>query len=126
MNISYNLYVVINNEIEKSARKTLKRFIRSSKESFSGIDFEFNKVSKEYKDVALMQISLSHDGNTVTDVIVLDPKIINNKTLKVIHKLLCSKRIIKVLHGTESLDISYIFSFFMVKMPSSDISSILL
>jgi hypothetical protein len=114
MHSPYNLSLVTNETIEKSARKILKKFIKNSVDSYSGVDFEFNKVSREYKDVALMQISLSHDGDTVSDVIVLDPKTINKKTLKTLHKLLCSKRITKILHGTESLDISYIYKQLLI------------
>jgi hypothetical protein len=107
--IKYSLYVVTNKDIEKKIRKILKKFVRESSNSYVGLDFEFNKVSREYKDVALMQISLSHNDGIVTHVLVLHPESIQEKTMKVIHRMLTSKRITKILHGAESLDISYVY-----------------
>ena len=74
-----------------------------------GIDFEFNKVSKTERDVALIQLNLETD-DIISYIFILSPHNIKIDNLKILIKLLTNPNIIKILHGSESLDIPYLFN----------------
>ena len=78
---------------------------------YIGIDLEFNKVSKETKDVALIQLNLENNNNKA-HILIFDPSTIKNKDLLV--NLLSNKNMIKILHGAESLDIPYLFNQLLI------------
>jgi len=75
---------------------------------FIGCDFEFNRVQKTNKDIALFQINLENDESTGTIFIFYPPEL-NKEQEKILIDLLTNKYIIKILHGGESLDIPYLF-----------------
>lgn len=79
-----------------------------------GIDFEFNKVRKGERDVALMQINIENNSDIAYIFILYPPELtpINNSTLI---KLITHKQIYKILHGAESLDIPYVFDQLLIK-----------
>ena len=77
---------------------------------YIGIDFEFNKVSKGDRDVALMQINLEDDLSSDGYLFVLYPPELPNNDLQILIKLVSEPKIIKILHGAESLDIPYLFN----------------
>lgn len=77
---------------------------------YLGIDFEFNKVGKANRDVALMQINLESDDSNDGYVIVLYPPELPKPDLDILIKLVTEPVIIKILHGAESLDIPYMFN----------------
>jgi len=87
--------------IEKQNKNpTIKHFI--------GCDFEFNRVQKLSKDIALFQINLEDDTNEGTIFIFYPPEL-NKEDCSTLIKLLTDPYIIKILHGGESLDIPYLF-----------------
>jgi hypothetical protein len=84
---------------------------------YIGIDFEFNQVSKGLRDVALMQINLENDMNKGY-IFVLNPTKL--KSLEILLKLITHKRMIKILHGAESLDIPYLFNQLLITKDNID------
>ena len=80
---------------------------------YLGIDFEFNKVSKTDRDVALMQINLENDSNNGY-IFALYPPELSKEDNKILIDLLTNTRIIKILHGSESLDIPYLFNQLLI------------
>lgn len=91
--------------------KTSKRFL--------GIDFEFNKVSKESREVALMQINLENNTDEGW-IILLYPPELKKEDLDVLIKLITQPLIIKILHGSESLDIPYLFNQLLITKKNID------
>jgi hypothetical protein len=88
--------------IEKQNKNpTIKHFI--------GCDFEFNRVQKLSKDIALFQINLEDDTNEGTIFIFYPPEL-NKEDCTTLIKLLTDPYIIKILHGGESLDIPYLLN----------------
>lgn len=81
---------------------------------FIGIDFEFNKVRKAERDVALMQINIENDSNKGY-IFVLYPPELTKRNHDILIKLLTHKLIYKVLHGAESLDIPYLFDQLLIE-----------
>ena len=80
---------------------------------YLGIDFEFNKVSKNNRDVALMQINLENNSN-IGYIFIFDPSKLKSKIKKYLIKILIFSSIIKILHGSESLDIPYLFNQLLI------------
>ena len=90
-----------------------KIFIETQKNNiknkhYIGCDFEFNRVQKTNRDIALFQINLENDSNIGT-IFVFYPPELNKEQQLVLIDLLTNKHIIKILHGGESLDIPYLF-----------------
>ena len=65
---------------------------------YIGCDFEFNRVRKQERDVALFQINLENNSNEGTLFIFYPPEL-NKEQLEVLIKLLTDNYIIKILHG---------------------------
>lgn len=80
---------------------------------YIGIDFEFNKVTKMSKEVALMQINLENDFDKGF-IFIVNPNLLNKKNIDLLISLLTNKYMIKILHGAESLDIPYLFNQFLI------------
>ena len=76
---------------------------------YMGIDFEFNKVGKHNSDIALMQINLESDNSEQGFIFILFPPKLSRTQLEKLIKLMTEVKIIKILHGAESLDIPYMF-----------------
>lgn len=89
---------------------TFNNFIKSQEQNikqkhYLGIDFEFNKITKTTRDVALMQINLENDN--YGEIFVLCQPIL--KDTDILIKLLTTKLIIKILHGSDLLDLPYLY-----------------
>ncbi len=112
-NKTYYILKVDNKEKISKTISIIDKFSKKSKSSknnyYVGIDFEFNKVQKSSKDVALMQINLESDDSNIAYIFVLYPPEFKNSDLDIIKNLISEPKIIKILHGAESLDIPYIF-----------------
>ena len=107
-NKTYNILVVDNNMKEEYMNKKFQEFIELKVMKYIGIDFEFNKVSKGLRDVALMQINLEDDNSMIGMIFILNPLILRNTNNLI--KLITDISAIKILHGAESLDIPYLFN----------------
>jgi len=90
-------------------KKIILFYNDSDTKKIIGIDFEFYKVSKENKNVSLIQINLENSNNEGF-IFIFNPNYLTKKKLNVFIKFICSKRIIKIIHGGEALDIPYLFN----------------
>jgi len=110
----YNILLVDNSKKIIFMIEFFSNFIKSQKKNvnvnhFLGCDFEFNKVSKDKKEVALFQINCEKDNDNIGYIFIFKPTEIDSKQQKILIKLLTNKNIIKILHGGESLDIPFLF-----------------
>jgi hypothetical protein len=80
----------------------IKEFIKIKGHKLIGVDFEFNRV-KNKREIALCQIKFVK--NNKDDIFLFYPPDIN----KDIFKNLLLSDCIKILHGSESLDLPYLF-----------------
>jgi hypothetical protein len=91
--------------VTKDDANNFVKFIRKDNDEkikkYVGIDFEFFK-----NDATLWQMAFF--DNKI--IFVIDPSALSEKNIRVIRrKLLCSRNYIKILHGSESLDLPYVF-----------------
>lgn len=113
-NKTYNILKVDNKEKQKFMCDIINEFIKSQNKNLTekhyiGIDYEFNKVMKNMKDIALMQLNLENDSN-IGYIFILYPPELSKDNLNTIIRLLTNENIYKILHGAESLDIPYIYN----------------
>lgn len=102
------------NQMIENVNKFIKNQNDNNKENhYIGIDFEFEQVSKDKKDIALMQINLENDSDDAY-IYIFKPDTLIKEHLNIIIKLLTHPRIYKILHGSESLDIPYIFNQLLI------------
>jgi hypothetical protein len=106
----FNVYVGNTNENIIFICEYINEFFNLKAEKYIGIDFEFKSVSKDKKDIALMQINFEISSINEGVIFIIDPKLLNKKQKKLITNLLCNKHIIKILHGGEALDIPYLIN----------------
>jgi len=107
---TYKIYVAKDNKKINEMVKYFNYFIELKNKKYIGIDLEFNKVSRNDRDVALIQLNLELEDNNNGIIFVLDPKILNEDQIQILINLLTTKDIIKIIHGGESLDIPYLFN----------------
>jgi hypothetical protein len=98
------IIVCKNEKLNKYLERYINIFINSKGNKIIGIDFEFNRV-KNSREIALCQIIF--ELNNKNDVFLFYPPNISKDIFK---KLLIANNIIKILHGSESLDIPYLYS----------------
>ena len=113
-NKTYNILSCDNSEKIKTMITFFNNFINNQNKNtnvrhYIGCDFEFNRVRKQERDVALFQINLEIDNNNTGQIFVFYPPELSKEQTNVLIKLLTDKYIIKILHGGESLDIPYLF-----------------
>jgi hypothetical protein len=109
----YNILLVDNKEKIKYMIDYFKKFInlqnKNLKEKFYlGMDFEYNRVRKTERDIALFQINLENDSNEGV-IFVFYPPELNKQEMDVLIELITNEHMIKIIHGGESLDIPYLF-----------------
>ena len=106
----YYIFVITDEKNEIYMNMLFKQFIiQKTKNKYVAIDFEFNKISKTTRDVALMQINLEDDYNNIGLIFLLNPdKLIYGK--KTLIDLLIDNSSKKILHGSESLDMPYLYN----------------
>jgi hypothetical protein len=113
--IDNNLIKIVRPGIkEKKFRRALKRISKLAVKHnvYMGIDYEFNT-----KKIALMQImfqiELLNTSTPIKRYYILYPPELDNKTIKYLKKYAMSNlNILKILHGSESLDLPYIIDDF--------------
>jgi hypothetical protein len=114
-NKTYNIYVAKDKDKIQFMINSYNNFINNkSKKKYLGMDFEFNKVSRTARDVALCQINLEDDSD-IGNIYIFDPKELDDKQNKVWINLLCQPDIVKIIHGGESLDIPFLFDQLLIK-----------
>ena len=115
----YKIYKIDSSNKEIFMVKVFKYFLKHQKlntteQHYVGIDFEFNKISKTFRDIALMQINIENLSPTAY-IFIFNPLNLTSKSNKTLIKLLTKPYIIKILHGSESLDIPYLFNQLLIK-----------
>lgn len=113
-NKTYNILLVDNNEKINFMTEYFKKFIedqnKNLKEKFYlGMDFEYNRVRKTERDIALFQINLERDNSNEGVIFVFYPPELSKQHLNVLIELITNENMIKIIHGGESLDIPYLF-----------------
>jgi hypothetical protein len=120
---TYYILKVDNNINIQHMNNIIKKFNLSSQDisnkHYLGIDYEFNKVSKTDREVALMQINLENDSNDGY-IFVLYPSELSKENNQILLDLLTNTKIIKILHGSESLDIPYLFNQLLITKENID------
>ena len=81
----------------------------NNKERYLGIDFEFNT-----KVVALMQINFEQPNKDLYNtslIFIFNPSQFSDKWLTFFsEKILCANKVYKILHGSDSLDIPFVYN----------------
>jgi hypothetical protein len=108
-NKTYQILVIDNEDNEKYMFQIVNNFNKG----YIGIDLEFNHVSKEKMDVALMQINLE-DDTEIGHIFLLDPVKLSDENYNNLISLLTRNNIIKIVHGSESLDVTYLFNQLLI------------
>jgi hypothetical protein len=117
-NKKYQILKVIKPETQKYMAKIFNEFIDNRRKNptenhYIAIDFEFNKISKGEREVALMQINLENNSE-IAHIFIIYPPILLKDIYHNLIRLLTVPEIIKVFHGAESLDIPYLFNQLLV------------
>ena len=83
--------------------------LKKNDKLFIGIDFEFNKIRKKDRDIALMQMNIEN-GTDIGNIFIIYPPDLTKENKNMLLKFITNKEYIKILHGGESLDIPYLFN----------------
>ena len=123
-NKQYNVLKVDTKEKQDFMSDIINKFILSQSKNhtekhYIAIDYEFNKVSKDKKDIALMQLCLENDSN-VSYIFILLPSILSKDNMNILIQLMTNTMIYKILHGSESLDIPYIYNQLLITKDKID------
>ena len=98
-NKTYNILSCDNSEKIKIMITFFNNFINNQNKNtnvrhYIGCDFEFNRVRKQERDVALFQINLEIDNNNTGQIFVFYPPELSKEQTNVLIKLLTDKYII--------------------------------
>lgn len=81
------------------------------KHYYVSIDFEQSTIYNSEKEIRLTQLCFEHPKDLRSFVILIDPKTLNDvMTTDYKELLFCNKRITKIVHGSDSQDIPYIYN----------------
>lgn len=98
------VFIIKNNEIYKV--DTFLKKININNKFYLGIDFEFNNINNK-RNVALIQINYNDEF-----IFMFHPEKLITIHKNMLKKILFNDNCIKILHGSESLDIKYLFEQF--------------
>ncbi len=115
----YYVLKVDNIEKETFMIKYFKEFIKNNNDCYIGLDFEFKQVRKEDRDVALMQLNLENSSNDAY-IFICYPPDMTKDNLQILIELITHPNIIKILHGSESLDIPYLYNQLLITEENID------
>jgi len=120
---SCKLLIIKNSKSEIWFYKFLSRYLDSTDKTSKriiGFDLEFNTPpgSKGQRQIAIFQVSFYLKKYVLT--IFFNPKLLESKTNQLIHNLLTNQFVMKIGHGTDSLDIPAIYSYLNDKKKSLD------
>lgn len=110
----YNILLVDTKEKINFMIDFFKNFINQQnknikKKFYLGMDFEYNRVRKTERDIALFQINLESEIDDIGTIFVFYPPELNNYHQSVLIDLITNENMYKIIHGGESLDIPYLF-----------------
>jgi hypothetical protein len=105
--------VIINDETtENEFIKTMRKYFKENKSKnniYCCIDFEFNTYENNNRHISLCQIYYVTMEEKNKDVFIFQYDIISEKMKKYFVKYLLCSRIIKIFHGSDSLDYKHVF-----------------
>jgi len=80
---------------------------------YAGTDLEFTGTDPEYKLMKinkLIQMNFEHNADPNSMIMIISPVEVEEQILKnFVRLIMCNKFIIKILHGSDALDIPYIY-----------------
>jgi hypothetical protein len=106
------LLIVKDSETEKYFFNFLSKYLSNLvTKRIVGFDIEFNTPPGSHNErvIAIFQMAFYLKGYVL--VIFFDPALLNKKTNKLIHQLLINQQILKIGHGTDSLDVPAIYNY---------------
>ena len=112
INKDTKLLIVNNSLTEIYFFNFLSRYLsKLKKKRVIGFDIEFNTPPGSHGErvIAIFQVAFFLKAYVL--VIFFNPYLIENKTNKLIHKLLINQNIYKIGHGTDSLDVPAIYDY---------------
>lgn len=105
------LLIVTNTEVEQEYCNIMNEFLDIKRLKTCGFDLEFNQPKKQTKvrRIALLQMALYFDDQVI--IIFVDPTLLSKNSNKLLKQLLIDQNIIKIGHGTDSLDIPALYEY---------------
>ncbi len=118
--------IVINeltiNQFIKECHNIYETCKKKTNDSYCGIDFEFNmnwKTKERY--ISLMQIIFItnannyHNTEIMKPIYILDPLKFNHTVMKKMKKYIFCSKVIKIFHGSDSLDYPHVYEHILNK-----------
>lgn len=105
------LLIVKDKISEKYLETFLTKYLNTNKKKIMSFDLEFNTPPGSHKErvIAIFQIAFYLKNYVL--IIFFNPILLNKNNNNLIKKLLISKNILKIGHGTDSLDVPAIFMY---------------
>ncbi len=119
-------YVHLSNKIEKNIFFHAYILIISLESLFNshlyvGIDFEYSGMDPVYKrkKIQLAQLNFEHDADLKSMIMIISPNELDPIIMKnFIRLIVCNGRIKKILHGSDALDILYLYEEMLENNPT--------
>ena len=105
------LLIVINKSEEQYFQDFLKRYLNKNIRRIIGFDLEYNTPPKSTNQRAIAIFQLCFYLINFNFIIFYSPKIVSNETNDLMHQVLINKNIMKIGHGTDSLDIPALYTY---------------
>jgi hypothetical protein len=114
-NMEYNIIVCNTNSNILFMIQYIKNYLKITQKKYIGIDFEFNRENNK-RVIALCQINFEVKNDKTHYIFLFYPPDIQKLNNNILVELFTSKNTIKILHGSESLDIPYLFSEILINI----------
>jgi hypothetical protein len=111
INKSCKLLIVKDNLSEKYFIDFLSKYLNKPIKRIVSFDLEFNTPPGSHGERVIAIFQMAFYLKKYVLIIFFNPALLEKKTNKIIHNLLISKLIIKIGHGTDSLDIPAIYNY---------------
>jgi hypothetical protein len=111
INKSCKLLIVKDNLSEKYFIDFLSKYLNKSIKRIVSFDLEFNTPPGSHGERVIAIFQMAFYLKKYVLIVFFNPALLEKKTNKIIHNLLISKLIIKIGHGTDSLDIPAIYNY---------------
>ena len=105
-NTKYHIYTCKTKQQCTELEQFIVHYTELKKRRIIGVDFEFNR-QRNQREIALCQINFEVIGEKEHSIFLFYPPDIS---LIILKKLFTNTKIKKILHGSESLDIPYLYN----------------
>lgn len=113
--MEYNIIVCNTNSNILFMIQYIKNYLKITHKKYIGIDFEFNRENNK-RVIALCQINFEVYNDNTPYIFLFYPPDIQKQNKNILIELFTSKNTIKILHGSESLDIPYLFNDVLINI----------